>query len=76
MNPLEIKEAKNLFGFIKIRASKFKNVEVIICPPSIYLSELKRSYSGSKIKFGAQDCSWKKKGPFTGEISPEMIDFT
>ena len=56
MNPLELREAEDLFNFIKTRATKFKNVEVVICPPSIYLSELTRSYSGNKIKFGELLC--------------------
>lgn len=46
---------------------------MVICPPSVYLSELKRLSSGNKISFGAQNCFNQEKGPWTGEISPVML---
>lgn len=49
------------------------DVEVIINPPFIHLSELKNMISGSVIKIGAQNCSDKKSGAYTGEISAAML---
>ena len=47
MNPQSLREAKALFN-------RVKKTNAIICPPSVYLSELKAK--------GAQDCFLKKRG--------------
>jgi triosephosphate isomerase len=62
MNPSSQKEAKTLFDAIKKRA-KSKNVEVVICPPFLYLPLLKG------LPLGGQNIFWEEKGAFTGEIS-------
>jgi len=69
MNPPTLKEAEKLFNGIKKKVSKIAHVETVICPPFVYLLELALYYSGSKIKFGAQDVFWEEKGARTGEIS-------
>ena len=58
MNPQNLREAKLLFD-------KVKKTKAVICPPFIYLSDLKAN--------GAQDVFWQEKGAFTGEISPLML---
>jgi triosephosphate isomerase (TIM) len=73
MNPIDVSGAEKLFKGIKKKASKFRNVRTIICPPVVYLDALINLYSGNKIEFGAQDCFWQNKGSFTGEISPVQI---
>jgi triosephosphate isomerase len=49
------------------------DVEVVICPPAIFLDSLKQGTKGSNIKIGAQNMHWEEKGAFTGEISPIML---
>ena len=75
-NPTTLKEAKQLFDSMKNRVRNIKEVEVIICPPFIYLSEL-FDFLGrgkkSQIKLGAQNIFWEEKGAFTGETSPSML---
>ncbi len=71
MNPQTLKEAKELFGLVKRGTKNIKNIEVVICPPFIYIPELK--IKNSNIKIGAQDCFWEEKGAFTGDISPVML---
>lgn len=74
MNPQSLKEAKQLFDSIKKRREIIKNVEVVICPPFLYLPELvKKIRKENQIKLGAQDSFWEKEGAFTGEISPLML---
>jgi len=73
MNPTTLAEAKKLFENIKKTASKVKNIQTVICPPSVYLSELGKLYSGRRIALGAQDVFWEKKGAYTGEQSSKMI---
>jgi len=72
MNPTSSKEVEHLMGALKSEIKKNQSVEIVICPPFIYLKNLLASSSG-KFVFGAQDCFWEQKGAFTGEISPSML---
>jgi len=74
MNPQELKEAKRLFNFVKRGIKKIKNVEIVICPPFVYLPNLliPKTYNQNP-KLGAQDVFWEEKGAFTGEISAKML---
>ena len=73
LNPITLHEAKIIFSGIKKQVTKLKKAETIICPPAVYLSELKRLHSGNKILLGAQNCSEHQKGAWTGQISSEML---
>lgn len=46
---------------------------LILCPPSIYLSEVVEISKNTSIEIGAQDCSAHENGAFTGEVSAQMI---
>ncbi len=70
-NPTTQQEAKRLFNLVKRGIKSIKNTEVVICPPFLYISNLKSQISN--LKLGAQDCFWEEKGAFTGEISPLML---
>ena len=72
MNPQNLAEAKRLFNSVKRDSKNTKNVEVVICPPFVYLSLIKQ-FNNLTIKLGAQDCFWMEKGAYTGEISPLML---
>lgn len=66
-NPQTPQEAKELF-------EKVKNLEVVICPPFVYLAALSHISSGrTKCVMGAQDCFWENSGAYTGEVSPLML---
>lgn len=71
-NPPTLKEAKLLFNSVKRGIKNIKNVEVVICPPFVYLAPSDKQQE-TKIKLGAQNCFFKEKGPFAGEISPKML---
>lgn len=73
MNPQTITEAKKIFTTFKKTKKDDKNVTVVFCPPFPFISEIHKSYTGSKIFFGAQDVFWKEEGSFTGEISVKML---
>ena len=78
-NPVTLKEAKKLFSSVEKGINNIKKacpelnqtVEVVICPPFIYVSGFR--FHVSCFKLGAQDCFWEEKGAFTGEISPKML---
>lgn len=68
-NPATQKEAEHLFLSVRKGIKKIDGVEIIICPPFIYLPLFKQDV----VQLGAQNCFWENKGAYTGEISPLMI---
>ncbi len=48
-------------------------VKVLICVPSIYISNLANKVKDTDIFFGAQNMHHELKGAFTGETSPLML---
>ncbi len=71
-NPTTLKAAKGLFNSIQKGLRDVKKAKVVICPPFIYLSNLKISKSQNLV-LGVQNVFWEQKGAFTGEISPQML---
>jgi len=69
MNPTNLKEVKHLLSSLKRDIKKSEKAEVIICPPFVYLPQVK----DSSFTLGAQNCFWEDKGPYTGEVSPAML---
>lgn len=69
-NPTILKQAEALFSSIKNGVGETKNTEIIICPPFPFLNNIGIRYP---YKMGGQNCFWEQSGPFTGEISPEML---
>lgn len=49
------------------------DVEVVICPPSVYLELASDFAEETSFKIGAQNISQYKDGAYTGEISAAMI---
>jgi len=48
-------------------------IEVVICPPNVWLDLVSRSLEGSGMKVGAQDAYWKEQGAFTGEVAVSQL---
>lgn len=69
MNPANLKEAFDLAGAVT-KGVKDVAVDVVLCPPFPYISELLPSLN---VSIGAQDCFWEQEGAFTGEVSPAML---
>jgi triosephosphate isomerase len=70
MNPNSLEKAKKLLSDTKKVSSKLKNIETIVCPPYIYLSDLVKK----GIFVGAQNVFSKNVGAHTGMISPYMLE--
>ena len=49
------------------------NVDVAVCPPSVYLHDVGAAIRGSVIKLGAQNVYHAVEGAFTGEVSCGML---
>ncbi len=79
LNPETLAKAKKLFNEIEKEFKKFPKVfkkeKIVLCPPFLYLSEIRNLILKSKLKIdlGAQNCFFEEKGAFTGEISPKML---
>jgi len=71
MNPQTLEESKRLFNSVRNGIKGIKNTEIVICPPFIYLLNLKSKILN--LKLGAQDVFWEAKGAFTGEVSALML---
>jgi triosephosphate isomerase len=50
-----------------------EQVDCLVCPPYVYLSDVGRTLAGSSIVLGAQDVSAESQGAFTGEVSASML---
>ena len=48
-------------------------VEVAVCPPSVYLDAVHGVTDGSQVGLGAQNMYYKPNGAFTGELSASML---
>ena len=73
MNPSNFKRVNTLIQGIKREIKKADKAHLIICPPFIYLSSVKKALVKTKIKVGAQDLFWRNTGPFTSAISGIML---
>lgn len=73
------KTAQEAVALVEEIAEGLKNVDlgeekqVIVCPPSLYLSSVKNATEGSKLEVGAQNCHQNDSGAYTGEISAPML---
>jgi len=49
------------------------DVDVVLCPPYVWLADVARVIGSSRTGLGAQNLFWEDKGAFTGEISAAML---
>ena len=68
-------DASVLVSSIKRAAEDLDSVEIVLCPPFVWLVPLKESleHAPSNLSLGAQNMWFAEKGPMTGEISPPML---
>jgi triosephosphate isomerase len=48
-------------------------IDVVVCPPFVYLSDAVRLLEGVQIGVGAQDVCAEAGGAFTGQVSAAML---
>jgi triosephosphate isomerase len=49
-------------------------VEVVVCPPAIWIRDVAAALDGTGVGVGAQTMHAEDEGAFTGEVSPRMLD--
>jgi triosephosphate isomerase len=55
------------------RAGEFARLDLLVCPPFVYLPAVAEVLAGSPVALGAQNMYFEKNGAFTGEISAAML---
>ena len=58
---------------VAARAKDAANVDLLVCPPNVYLSPVGEVLRGSTVALGAQNMYHEPNGAFTGEISAAML---
>lgn len=70
---LGLEEAFTLVLDLRDGLEGVDGVEVGVCPPFVWLPGICSILSGTRIRVGAQNMHWEKKGAFTGEVSGPML---
>ena len=68
---LELEDATNLFNHLNNKSNSYKDVEIIIAPPSLYLGLF--AHNSLEISLSSQNVSHHPNGAFTGELSASML---
>lgn len=70
---LNRRQAVELARGVAAGAQKFPQVELAICPASVYLEAVGQALAGSPVGLGAQNMYHEASGAFTGEIGAPML---
>jgi triosephosphate isomerase len=66
-------EALDLVRGLRARVDGVAGVEKLVCPPFVFLHDVRAVLDGSTIEVGAQNVYWEEKGAFTGEVSVTQV---
>ncbi len=69
-------DGMNLINEIIEKGNNLNDVQLIVAPPFIFLSDAAKMLKNTNIGLASQNCSNKESGAFTGEISAEMLKST
>ncbi len=64
---------KLLLDGIKGSLDTVEKAEVVVCPPFVYLPEVRAQLAGTVVALGSQNVSEYKSGAYTGEIAASML---
>ena len=56
-----------------VAAGPVTGARLLVCPPATLVARFAEAARGSHLEIGAQDCHPETDGPFTGDISAEML---
>ena len=73
MNPNSLDDAVKLAEAVKVGVGPMGEVQVALCPPSLYLERIDRVLDGTPIGLGGQDMHAQPSGAYTGSISGPML---
>jgi triosephosphate isomerase len=55
------------------RAGNYGHLDLLVCPPAVYLLAVNEVVAGTPVALGAQNMYHEAEGAFTGEISAAML---
>lgn len=70
---LDRAQAVELAKSLVAPAAGLSGVDLVVCPPNVYLDAVAGVVRGSKVGLGAQNMYYEKSGAFTGETSTDML---
>ena len=62
-----------LAGGVVKRAGEFPAIDLLVCPPAVYLIPVGDAIRGTSVALGAQNMYHQPNGAFTGETSAAML---
>lgn len=62
-----------LDGYLSGLQSLASQVQVVVCPPYPYLSQMQQQLTGTALAWGAQNIAKFEQGAYTGEVSAAML---
>ena len=62
-----------LMGALVDNLQGLETVEALVCPPAVYLAQVKSLIGDSAVELGAQNVSQFESGAYTGENAPGML---
>ncbi len=71
---LNFQETQAWLRELRRRESELGNVGVFVLPTFTAIAEARDILGDSRILYGAQDTYWEERGPFTGEVSPLVLN--
>jgi len=66
-------EAAGLAQAVADTAGRYTEVDIVLCPPFVWLEKVGQTIQETSISLGAQNMHWEDTGAFTGEISAAML---
>ena len=70
---LDCNGARELALAVCQRATEFNAVDLLLCPPHVYLNLVSQAVAGSPVAVGGQNMYHEPSGAFTGEVSGAML---
>ena len=65
--------ASNAELLAALLAARPYTLDVAVCAPFVFLTEVAATLAGSDIRWGAQDVSAHEQGAYTGEVAAAML---
>src|SRR5215210_2632468 len=58
---------------LRDREDELEGTDVVVCPPYTSLHHAVALLAGTSVAVFAQNVHWASEGPYTGEVSPSML---
>lgn len=69
MHPDTLREAKGIASSTKAGSKGISKAKIVLCPPSLYVSEVQKVLGRSRLASGVQNIFAEEVGSHTGEVS-------